>query len=538
MYILRNFLYVLFLVAIQANPGWSQTNSNTYQNPVIPGFYPDPSLCRVGENYFLVTSTFEYFPGVPVFTSKDLIHWKKINHCLNRNSQLNLDQVPSSGGIYAPTIRFHEGTYYMVTTNVSHGGNFYVYTKNPYGDWSDPVYLDQSGIDPSFFFDDNGKVYLTTNGGNDDDPPGIYLSEIDIASGKILSDIELIWSGTGGRYPEGPHIYKKDGFYYLMISEGGTEYGHMITIARSQNINGPYEANPDNPILTHRDIKTQSHPVQGTGHGDLVQAHDGSWWMTFLGFRTVNQMFHHLGRETFLAPVSWNEAGWPVVNGDGTIQMEVTTQTLPLHEWPEKPATDQFENALLGLDWNFLRNPVLENWSLTERKGWLRLSGSPVGLDEIGSPTFIGKRQQHFNFEAITLLDFEPERPNEEAGLTAYMNENHHYKMYVTHSDSGRVLRLKYKVGEMDHLAKSVKIPAGPLRLKIEGTPTHYRFSYALPQQNTFLALGEMNTRYVSSEVAGGFTGVYLGLYATGNGQQSINPSDFDWFTYQATQPK
>lgn len=526
----RLFIFsILFSFACIAHAQENQIPS--YQNPVIKGFYPDPSVTRVGENYYLVTSSFEYFPGVPVFVSKDLINWKKIGHCLSRNSQVNLNQVRSSGGIYAPTLRFHEGTYYMTTTNVSHDGNFIVHTQDPFSDWSDPILVDQGGIDPSLFFENN-KVYYTSNRIDNQHPNGIYMSEIDISTGKRLSDIQLIWEGTGGRYPEAPHIYKKDGYYYLMIAEGGTEYGHMVTIARSKDIWGPYESNPDNPILTHRDVTTQSDLIQGTGHGDLIQAHDGSWWMAFLAFRAVDGKYHHLGRETFLAPVTWNEEGWPVVNKKGTISLNMDAETLPLQPWPEELVRDGFDDVTLDLDWNFLRNPDPASWSLTDRRGWLRLNGKAITLNDQASPTFIGQRQKDFLFEASTAVDFVPTKPDEEAGLTVFMNHHHHYDLAVTRTDTLKSLQLKYRIGSMTHIEKSFPIESPITYLKVEGTPKLYYFYYSDDGDN-WEKVAEMDTRYLSSEVAGGFTGVYLGLYATGNGSANANPADFDYFEYK-----
>src|SRR6266498_3094311 len=265
----------------------STTNGSSFgfDNPVISGMAPDPSICRVGDDYYLVTSSFEYFPGVPVYHSKDLIHWRLLSYSLSRPSQLPLVLLKRHGRIWAATIRYHDGTFYLVTTNKSEGrGNFFVHTKDPAGEWSEPVWLDQGGIDPSLLFDDDGKVYLTT-GGAPDCPARICQSEIDIKTGKRLSDVQPLWSGSGGSSPEGPHLYKINGLYYLMIAEGGTEYGHMETIARSRSPRGPFEAAPGNPILTHRNFKAST--IQGTGHADLIQAHDGSWWLVFLGFRTA-----------------------------------------------------------------------------------------------------------------------------------------------------------------------------------------------------------------------------------------------------------
>ncbi|HEY3390378.1 MAG TPA: glycoside hydrolase family 43 protein, partial [Prolixibacteraceae bacterium] len=246
----RTYLLLCFVFVLICNPltGSAQT---TYRNPVIPGFHPDPSVCRVGDDYYLVTSTFEYFPGVPVFHSKDLVNWEQIGHCLTRDSQLPLQKCGASGGIYAPTIRYHDGLFYMVVTNVSGGGNFFVTAKDPAGEWSEPLWINQGGIDPTIFWDEDGKAYFMSTGHHFDtgkQREGIAISEIDLKTGKRITEPIPVWLGTGGRYPEAPHIYKKDGYYYLLIAEGGTEYGHKVTISRSRNIYGPYESAPGNPI--------------------------------------------------------------------------------------------------------------------------------------------------------------------------------------------------------------------------------------------------------------------------------------------------
>lgn len=277
---------------------YANAQSCTYRNPVIPGYHPDPSVCRVGNEFYLVNSTFQYFPGVPIFKSKDLVHWKQIGNVLTRDSQLSLKDATSWTGIYAPTIRYHNATWYMITTNVNGRGNFMVTAKKPEGPWSEPIWLEQQGIDPSLFFDQD-RCYMCSN---PDD--AIYLCEIDPKTGKQLTASKKIWEGTGGRYVEGPHIYFKDGYYYLLCSEGGTEMAHSLTMARSKNIYGPYESNPANPILTNCNFKGQYKQIQGTGHGDLVRASDGSWWITFLAYRNFGGAYHHLGRETYLAPVT------------------------------------------------------------------------------------------------------------------------------------------------------------------------------------------------------------------------------------------
>jgi alpha-N-arabinofuranosidase len=498
-----------------------------FTNPIIPGFYPDPSGCRVGEDYYLVTSTFEYFPGVPVFHSRDLVHWRQIGHCLTRPSQLPLAKIGSSGGIYAPTIRHHDGKFYMVTTNVSQGKHFYVTADDPAGEWSEPVWISREGIDPSLFFDDDGKVYFTWVTRN-----AIHQHEIDIATGQALTPDRAIWSGTGGRYPEAPHLYHINRMYYLMIAEGGTEFGHMETIARSDNPWGPFEPCPRNPILTHRNLG--AHRIQGTGHADLIQAHDGSWWTVFLAFRCPKQYygFHHLGRETFLAPVTWDADGWPVVYHNGTVDEDMEVNGLPHHTWEAEPVRDDFDAPDLRLSWNFLRNPYPADWSLTERPGWLRLKGSAVTLDDSDSPAFIGSRQQHFACRAAALLDFSPQKPGDEAGLTVLMNESHHYEIGVQYYEGTRWFFVRRRIGDLTADVAGAQIPDGLVTLQIEADAERYTFSFAVGDQPLH-PVQTGSARYLSSEVAGGFTGVYIGLYATGNGDPASSPADFDWFDYR-----
>jgi len=508
-----------------------------FDNPVIEGMAPDPSVCRVGGDYYLVTSTFEYFPGVPVYHSKDLIHWRLIGYSLSRPSQLPLIRLTRNGGIWAATIRYHDGTFYMVTTNKSEGhGNFFVYTKDPAGEWSDPIPLDQGGIDPSLFFDDDGKVYLTTGGGSC--ATRICQSEIDIKTGARLSEIKPLWNGTGGSSPEGPHLYKVNGYYYLMIAEGGTEYGHSETIARSRSPWGPFEPNPRNPILTHRNFKAS--PIQGTGHADLIQAHDGSWWSVFLGFRPATRMAHHLGREIFLAPVTWSEDGWPTINGNGTITPRMEVKTLPQQSQPNVPARDDFSQPRLALPWNVVRNLEPTRWSLAERPGWLRLKGSSVTLDDTeAAPVFVGRRQQHFESEVTTQVDFQPQQDGDEAGLALRMNDRHHYEFGIRRNRTGgREVFLRYAIGSIRTIAVAKAIGAGLVRLRIRSLPEIYRFSYAVGN-GPFQDLGGVETRYLASEIADGFNGVFVGMFATGQGRDCSVPADFDWFDYQpVTQPQ
>jgi len=499
----------------------------TYRNPVIGGFHPDPSVCRVGDDYYLVTSSFEYFPGVPLFHSRDLVHWRQIGHCLTRESQLNLAEARSSAGIYAPTIRFRDGTFYVTTTNVSGIGNFFVTTRDPFGEWSDPVAVDHPGIDPDLFFDEGGTVYYTTSYRQ-----GIYQSRIDARTGERLSEPRLIWSGTGGQYPESPHIYRIRDWYYLFIAEGGTEYGHMETVARSRRPDGPYESCPDNPILTHRSLLS---PIQATGHADLVQTPTGEWWAVFLGIRPVGYPFrHHLGRETFLAPVAWMDNGWPSIGDNGRVAEAMPSGDLPLQPWPAPPERDGFDGATLAPELNFLRSPDRANWSLSEKASCLTLRGTPVTLNDGGAPAFVGRRQQHFSCQVSAHLSFVPSRDGEEAGLAVYMNEKFHYEIAMTLSMGERKLIFRRRLGSLQKVENEIPWSADSVEFIVRADQERYAFGFAGGDGETRW-LGRGECALLAAEVAGGFTGVMIAMYATGNGAQSASPAHFDWFEYRGS---
>lgn len=513
---------VLVAASLQA----SAAVTEGYVNPVIPGFYPDPSVCRVGDDYYLVNSSFQFFPGVPVFHSKDLIHWTQIGNVLDRESQLPLKGASAWLGIYAPTIRYNDGTYYMITTNVGNGdngrGNFFVTATDPAGPWSEPVWLDQGGIDPSLLFAD-GKTYFVSN------PDGaIWLCEIDPVTGKQLTESRRIWGGTGGRHPEAPHIYKKDGWYYLMIAEGGTEMGHMVTIARSRDIYGPYEANPDNPILYHQRQIAQSSPIQGTGHADLVEAHDGSWWLVCLAFRPQTNNMHLTGRETYLAPVTWNADGWPVVNGNGTISVNMDVATLPQTEPVDRAVTYDFTSMdRLPYNWVYLRNPDMGNYCLSS--AGLSLKGTGVDLNSIESPTYVAVRQQDIDFTASTVVSLGKSEKGAEAGVSVYMDMMSHYDLFLDESGDGTVrVTLRYQLNSISgERSLPVEIdPATPVTLSVKGSAEKYSFSCLV--NGTDYSLGDLDTRYLSTETAGGFTGITIGLFAVGDATAT-----FRSFVYQ-----
>jgi alpha-N-arabinofuranosidase len=506
------------------------TSSATYTNPVLSGFHADPSICRVGGDYYLATSSFEYFPGVPIYHSKDLVHWRQVGHALTRASQLNLAHTRSSQGIYAPTLRCHDGVFYMVTTNMEGGGAFYVHTKDPAGEWSEPVWLNDPtfAMDPSLFFDDDGKVYYTRHGGGEHG--GVYQAEIDLKAGKLLEAPRLIWSGTGGVWPEGPHLYKHDGLYYLVISEGGTSYNHSLTMARSPSPFGPFTANPVNPILTHRGHPEL--PLQATGHGDLVQTPEGKWWMPLLGIRPVDQR-HHLGRETLLTPVEWNDQGWIVVNKGQPLAVEMSAAGLPPSSpWPVEPVRDDFKSSRLGLQWTLLRGPGDGLWSLSERPGYLRLKGSSVTMNDIAQPAFVARRQEHMRMRAATQLEFQPSAATQAAGLVLRQNEKNYYELRITGAPQRR-LELVARAKGVTTLQASAPLPPGPVVLQVESTATQYTFSFG-SGNGPLKPIGTVPTAPLSSESAGGFTGVFIGMYAEGAGKEAMPAADFAWFDYTA----
>jgi xylan 1,4-beta-xylosidase len=520
----------------------------TFDNPILPGMNPDPSICRVGDDYYVVTSSFEYFPGVPIYHSRDLVHWRQLGHVLTRPAQLDLRGVASSGGIYAPTLRHHAGRFYMITTLVGapdRGGNFFVTATDPRGPWSDPIWLDSEGFDPSLLFADGEVYYLRDGAGADEAHPRVYQARIDPTTGALREPMRPIWEGTGGIWPEGAHVYEIDGRYYLFAAEGGTAEGHCEVVARGASPFGPFEPYAGNPIVTHRD--RPEHPIQATGHADLVELPDGSFWAVLLGTRPCDGR-QHLGRETFLAPVRFGADGWPMIgetggetggesgNDDRRVALRVPAPHLPPHPFPPEPARDDFD--ALAPAWSFVRNPDPADVSLTARPGHLRLLGSPITLDDVASPAMVVRRQQHVRVRCRAALAFAPRAPNEEAGLTVRGNERFRYDLAVRLGAAGREAVLTRRIAGVSTAIARAPLPDGPLALELVADEQSYAFSVTAGEART--VLGTLPTRALSAEEirAHGphhFTGAVIGLYATGNGARATAPADFDWFEYAPT---
>lgn len=490
-----------------------------YQNPVIQGFSPDPSVCVVGDDFYLVNSTFSYFPGIPIFHSRDMVHWLQIGNVLSRSSQVNLTGNNIAAGIFAPTIRYHQGTFYVICTNIGHEGNFVVSAQDPAGPWSDPVFITEAdGIDPSLFFAPDGRIYYT---GTHDRATGaaypgdndIYLAELDPATWQIKGPKHPVWHGAlrGSAWAEGPHLYYRHGYYYLMIAEGGTYHHHAITIARSKNITGPYTGNPDNPILTHRHLG-QDYPVANVGHGDLVASPNGSWYLVCLASRKVAGRVN-LGRETFIANVSWAD-DWPVINpGVGRLS---TTGTIDLPPAPvQQPTATIIFDQPLDPRLLFLRNPVPANYQYPGDHT-VRLTPTTVDLTAPASPTFIGVRQRSmtmlFRVEFSTL----PATANQ-VGITVFQTDQYYIKFFVTTEAGQSSLKVIQAAGGEETTISSWPVHTAIRTLCFRQNGQTLSCGYRNTTDPTYHWLDiAVDTRSLSTEIAGGFTGCVNAVFAVG----------------------
>ncbi|MGB5258854.1 MAG: glycoside hydrolase family 43 protein [Woeseiaceae bacterium] len=531
----------------------SAGRQGVFSNPIIPGFAPDPSIVRVDDDFYLVNSTFEYFPGIPIYHSRDLVNWELISYALNDPGKIELERIKSSDGIHASTIRYHDGTFYVITTNNVNGKlvNFIVTATDPRGPWSAPNVLEGApGIDPSLFFDDDGRVWYVGNHiPPDPEFPGqaeIWLQEVDIEAMALIGERYYLWRGCcGGVWAEGPHIYKKGGYYYLLISEGGTAYEHALSVAISREIAGPYQNNPRNPVLSHRQL-SYDHPITGVGHADLVELADGRWYAVALGWRLVDGKHGILGRETFLLPVTWETEpyAWkeerltfPVFSpATGKVEL---TYPLPLAgTMPQMryDFADSFDGETLGIHWNFRRAPATPFHDLRANPGSLRLSLGPGAISEGAQYSFVGIRQRHFEFDVSTRMHFAPSA-KEEAGLIAIQNDRSAFMMILTSGSDGNFIELTQSLqGESKTLA-AVPYQSDAVFLRITGHYLDYDFQFSADGKSWVSLLGDVDVTALSPAVIEGYnyTGIYLGLYASANAADSDNHADFDFFNYTST---
>lgn len=522
-----------------------------YKNPVLRGFYPDPSICRVGDTFYMVNSTFAYFPGIPVFSGENPGKWKQIGNVLDRKSQILLENCEHSEGIYAPTIRYHDGKYYLITTNISGGGNFVVTAEHPQGPWSEPHYLGEEakGIDPSLFFDGDGTCWYI--GQRQNSRGSAYFGDCEIWIRRMNTEkfvlegeeyVVLYGFQKKAVWPEGPHLYKKDGYYYILHAEGGTEEHHCVVAARSRNVAGPYEYCPFNPILTHRHLGKNA-AVTCVGHGDLVDDGHGNWYMVVLGCRPQDG-YTLLGRETFLARVEW-EDDWPVVNpGVGMLEELVE---IPGETKKDSKKTDEaekvyyFREKKLPLEFVMLRNPLDGEITLDKRDGYLRLKMGQASLKEKASPAYVGIRQQSRDFCLETEMELHCCKEKDCAGLVFLQDNENHIRFEVSEINEkkyfcvvscrkGTDMVLGEAISEED---TDICIS---LCMKVNGLQASFYWKEGQSREKGS-CLEDWNCvaenadiRHMSTEIAGGFTGCTAGMYASANGEGSDGYADFARF--------
>lgn len=502
--------------------------SVTATNPILPGFYPDPSICAVGDDFYLVNSTFAYFPGIPIMHSKDLAHWEQIGNACDRESQLPLGDTGHSRGLFAPTIRYHEGTFYIICTNVSYGGNFIITAQNPAGPWSEPHYIEGAdGIDPSLFFDEDGTCYYI---GTHPNPAGcqydgdwyIWIQELDIENMKLVGEVHNVWNGAMRNiiWPEGPHLYKIGEYYYIMHAEGGTGPDHAVTVCRSKNVYGPYENNFCNPILTHRHLG-RKYPICYVGHADLVKTINDEWYMVMLAVRPL-EGYTTMGRETFLARVEW-ENDWPVVNpGVGRL---TDTVEINLPKWTAYTAeSNEYVFSTMGQlppEFMVLRNAHKSHYSLEKGKGLLMLFDTHT-LKEQASPSYLALRQKHHHFMAKALLDVSNLSEDKRAGIAYVQNNLYNLRVEV----NGKMAEVILCEKGTDRRVISMPLQgSNPLEvsLEVDGLSA----AVIIEGQKS----PEVDIRTLSTEAAGGFTGCTVGLYAVAD-TENTDCACFKRFSY------
>ncbi len=475
-----------------------------YQNPILKGFNPDPSICRVEDDYYLITSTFEFFPCIPIYHSKDLTNWELINYCHINSEQMNLEGIRPSGGLYAPTIRYHNGTFYVVCTNVSGKGNYLISTTDIRGSWSNPIYINQGGIDPSLLFEGDKVYFCSTGGAPTDTKGGIYASEIDIKTGQRLTDCHLLTKGTGGKYIEAPHLYKINGYYYLMVAEGGTEFGHMETLFRSDKPFGPYTPCPNNPILSHRNV--MNNPIAATGHADITDDTNGNFWLVCLAIRPLAGQLHNLGRETFLSPMNFDENGWFIVNQNKPLELEMEAN-VSASNFKKISFYDDFSGDKLNINWNSLRLPPNKYYSLGSEG--IKICGSKDTLSDF-HPAFLGIRQQEFCMDAVCRLKSDILNATK-AGISAYYNKFYHYEIFITRQNGQLFASVTASFHGVNTTISTIMLEENDIfTLKITSDKTLYSFYcndtliYKLPVTNLCTETTMTTT----------FTGTYFGIFA------------------------
>ena len=530
------------------------------RNPILPGFNPDPSIVRVGEDYYVATSTFEWYPGVQIHHSRDLVHWRLLTRPLARASQLNMLGDPDSCGVWAPCLTHADGLFHLVYTDVKRYGrttvggasgaslrdfhNYLVTSPRIDGEWSDPVHLNSSGFDPSLFHDDDGRKYLV-NMLWDHRPgknrfAGIVLQEYSAAERRLLGERQVIFDGTPIGFTEAPHLYKRDGYYYLLTAEGGTGWGHAVTMARSRSLRGPYELHPDTYILTARHRPDAA--LQRAGHGDLVDTPDGRTFIVYLCGRPVpNRGRCTLGRETAIQPMTWGADGWlRTADGDGLPALHVAGPGLPAHPFPATPVREDFDGPDLPIDFQWLRSPWPEElFSLTARPGHLRLYGRETP-GSLFRQALVARRQQAHCFSASTVMECEPAHFQQMAGLICYYGGTKFHYLHVSHDEAiGRCLRVMSALPDSpaaDAFTAPIAIRPGPIELRVEVDLERLHFAYRLDGAEWTWLPELFDASILSDEATSpglpNFTGAFVGMACHDMAGTAL-PADFDWFEYR-----
>jgi alpha-N-arabinofuranosidase len=507
-----------------------------YRNPILSGYYPDPSVLRVGDDYYLINSSFTNFPGLPLFHSRDLVNWTQVANVISRPSQFSFKGLRSSRGIYAPDISYRDGIFYVVTTCVDCGGNVVLSATNPAGPWSDPVKLKFGGIDPSLFWDVDGKAYLVGNDAPAEKPRydghrAIWVQEFDPATLSVRGERTLLVNGgvdiaARPSWIEGPHIFRRGRYYYLIAAEGGTGDKHSEVVFRATSVRGPFRPYEHNPILSQRKLdRARPNPVTSAGHAKFVQTQDGAWWATFLATRPYQDGLYNIGRETFLLPVSWKD-DWPLVLEDGKpIPFAAPRPGLPEQARPALPFsgdfayTDEFNDARLSGQWIGVRTPVQPFHRLEHGRLVLEPAGQLGDLDS--TPAFVARRQQHHIARVSTSLRFRPVHECDRAGLVAYQSDLSHLFFGLTRLGQRTVLALYVREkAATDRLLASVPFDGDTLDLQIEADGGRMRFAYTAGGVTRVL-LADVDATFLSTGKAGGFTGTIIGPYVWRAGAQT-----------------
>ncbi len=512
------------------------SEKRVYHNPVQRGFFPDPSVIRVGDDYYMVNSSFQYFPAIPISHSKDMVHWHIIGHAISNPEWLDISDIKDSHGIWAPDIEYVDGKFFIfaplrLNGDGERGKNvlrrqLVMVSDKPEGPYSKPVCLEADSIDPSLFIDDDGKKYMIT-------APAISVWPLSEDGLQLTGEKTVAWEGTGERCSEGPHVMKKDGYYYAIVAEGGTGYGHGINIGRSKELFGEYEKSPYNPVM--RQMNPDA-PIQRAGHGKLVQDQNGQWWCYYLCGRPNQGNYTTVGRETALDPVQWTEDGWFTVNNGQGPSLTQEAPDLPACVF-ERNLFDDFNEEKLNLEWEFVRNPDNGSWSLSERPGHFRIWTRDGQLKEIRSKNTLLRREQELCYTAETKVEFYPDRDGEQAGLTCYYSTATYARCAVCYED-GRKIQLVINRNKGEELIAEISdVKEVPVYLRVEVEHLTRTFYYSYDGENWEKVGTLENCVYLCDEGVPEdrkrHTGTLVGIYANNGGCGSRKPADFDFFRYE-----